>query len=507
MPPIALNLHIMKALRYITIFLAVLFQTALFLNAQDSQTAATSSGVKVAQQGNPGASAERKNSVGEKADAQNAAKNTPDVSGKMDSAYNAEGVGGAVSKLSGKAEKLSPEEIEYRKYQEEIDREAVKNAKNIRVMLREVMHHIYKQSPSTARFLAGKYMGIRLVQYVASLLALIVTFIVARYMLNFLFSRLKLFSSKSGKENFASMFLTKIQTPVNMLAWVIGIYFALVFLIKDEGAIALISRAIGVLFGLSVFWTILIICDVLFSVITKKYTEKSASATVNLLEFLRRVIKYTIILIAILSILNNCGLNVNTIIASLGIGGMALAFASQDTIANFFGSVSIIIDRPFIVGDWVKTSVCEGHVEAIGFRSTRIRTFSKTLVTIPNSTLAKEAVENFSKMPLRKVEYTIGLTYSTTPDQMDDILHDLRKAIVEIEGVDPRSGVDAEFVNFGGSSLDIVITYFTKQIDLRYYRATIRRVNLEIMRIVSAHGLSFAFPSTSVYIESDATKA
>ena len=89
---------------------------------------------------------------------------------------------------------------------------------------------------------------------------------------------------------------------------------------------------------------------------------------------------------------------------------------------------------------------------------------------------------------------------------MDALLHSLRKAIIEIEGVDPRSGVSAEFTNFGGSSLDIVITYYTKQIDLGYYRATIRRVNLEIMRIVAAAGLSFAFPSTSIYIESDATK-
>ena len=417
---------------------------------------------------------------------------------------NAEAPVGAVQETHESASTLS--EAEYQKYQEEIDREAVEHANSIRMHLRELMVSINDYSPATAKFLMKEYMGVLLAQYVASLLILVVTFIVAKYLLRFVLTRMHCFCMKSGNESFTAMFLSKVQIPANMFAWVIGIYFALVFLITDENTIAFITRGVGVLFWLSVFWTVMIICDVLFSVAAKRYTAKSAAATVNLLEFLKRVTKCFIIMIALLSILNNCGLNVNTIIASLGIGGMALAFASQDTIANFFGSVSIIIDRPFIVGDWVKTPVCEGHIEAIGFRSTRIRTFSKTLVSIPNSTLAKEAVENFSKMPLRKVEYSIGLTYSTTPEQMDALLHSLRKAIIEIEGVDPRNGVAAEFTSFGGSSLDIVITYFTKQIDLGYYRATIRRVNLEIMRIVAAAGLSFAFPSTSIYIESDATK-
>lgn len=401
---------------------------------------------------------------------------------------------------------LSTEEIAYLEYQEEIDREAVENARNIRVHLRDIMQVVHGISPSAAKFLAQKYMGIMLIQYVVSLLILLATFIVAKYLLRYMLTRLHGLCTRSKSDGLAGMLIAKVQTPANMFAWVIGIYFALVFLIRDEDAIALTTRAVGVLFWLSVFWTVMIICDILFSVAARKYSAKSASATVNLLDFLKRVTKCFIIMVALLSILNNCGVNVNTIIASLGIGGMALAFASQDTIANFFGSVSIIIDRPFIVGDWVKTPVCEGHIEAIGFRSTRIRTFSKTVVSIPNSTLAKEAVENFSKMPIRKVEYTIGLTYSTTPEQMDALLHSLRKAIIEIEGVDPRSGVAAEFTNFGGSSLDIVVTYYTKQIDLGYYRATIRRVNLEIMRIVAAAGLSFAFPSTSIYIESDATK-
>ncbi len=401
--------------------------------------------------------------------------------------------------------KLTPEE-QYKIQQRKMDMAAIENAKNIRTQLRDIMIEIYDFSPSTAKFLAQKYFGIRVVQYIASLLILLTTLIVVKYLMSFFFSRISNLSRRDGKNSFASDFILSIQRPVNMFAWVIGIYFALAFLIKDAMTVAIVSRAVGVLFWCAVFWAILIVSDALFSAAGKRLQRKSANTTANLVEFLRRVTKCFITVIAILSILTNCGVNVNTIIASLGIGGMALAFASQDTIANFFGSVSIIIDRPFIVGDWVKTAQCEGHIETIGFRSTRIRTFSKTIVTIPNSILAKDSVENFSKMPVRKVLQTIGITYSTTADQIEKLLPEICKTISEIEGVAFGHGVSAEFTEFSASSLDISIVYYTRQIDYNNFVATKCRVNLAIMRLIAAHNLSFAFPSTSIYIESDATK-
>ena len=249
----------------------------------------------------------------------------------------------------------------------------------------------------------------------------------------------------------------------------------------------------------------MIVSDSLFGSIEAKLRRKSSGETASLLSFINRVIKIAVITIAILSALAHCGINVSTIVASLGIGGMALAFASQDTIANFFGSVSIILDRPFIVGDWVKTNSCEGTVEAIGFRSTRIRTFSKTLVTIPNSTLAKESVENFTKMPQRKVSQIVGLTYATSSAQLQKFLEDLRRIIPQVEGV-VEDSLTVEFSDFGASSLDVSVIYYSKQIDYSYFSATKRRVNFAIMDIVAENGLSFAFPSMSLYLEADATK-
>ncbi|MBO7521123.1 MAG: mechanosensitive ion channel family protein [Opitutales bacterium] len=322
-----------------------------------------------------------------------------------------------------------------------------------------------------------------------------------KYVLNALFGKIAKFFSRKNAEGFASEFVRKIRAPINMFAWVLGIYFALIFLIENEGAITAASRAIGILFWCAVFWAVVVLIDALFHASSQKLKKKSANSTANLMEFLRRVVKFFVVVIAALSVLTNCGVNVNTIIASLGIGGMALAFASQDTIANFFGSVSIILDRPFIVGDWVKTSSCEGNVEAIGFRSTRIRTFSNTLVTIPNSILAKDSVENLSKMGARKVVQTLGFTYSSAPEQIEDFLPKLRELVLNIEGVDKRNGVRAEFLDFGASSLNVALVFYTKKIDYASHTETRTRANLAIMRLAKDCGLSFAFPSTSVYIE------
>ena len=384
---------------------------------------------------------------------------------------------------------------------EKMDKEALNHARNLRQKLEAYVEDLGKTSPKTVEFLRQRYFGVSVAQCVAALGILLTTVVVAKYGLNFVISRLSAFSAKTLGENaFMPTLLAQIRRPLNVIAAVLGIYFAATFLVHGTSNVILLSRAAGIVFWTAVFWCVGLISDTFFMSASKRL-KKSTATTANLLDFIRRVVKFFIYIIALLSILTNFGINVNTIIASLGIGGMALAFASQDTIANFFGSVSIILDRPFIVGDLVKTSSCEGTVEAIGFRSTRIRTAAKTLVTIPNSGLAKEAVENLSKRPSRKVAQTIGITYSATADDMEALMSDLRAKLPKIEGVAKNTGVSAEFSDFADSSLNIEIVYYTIKTDRANYMATRRRVNLEIMRIVAARGLSFAFPSMSMYVE------
>ena len=389
-------------------------------------------------------------------------------------------------------------EIQQKKYNER----AIENARSVRLHLRDFMKNLHQTSPNLAKFLSEKYFGIRLVQYIAAVIILLTTLMLVNLVFRFIFSRLTVLTTRKKKNTYSHLFISKIHAPIKLFAWVMGCYFALAVLLKDEMSVAVSTRIVGVFFWCSIFWACFIIIDLFFYALQIRFKERGQQSTANLMEFLRKVVKAFAILIAILEVLTHSGLNVNTLMASLGIGGMAIAFAAQDTIANVFGSISIIIDRPFIKGDWIKTSSCEGNVEAIGFRSTRIRTFEKTLVTIPNSVLAKESVENFQKMPVRKTKLVIGLTYATTADQIEALLPELRERLEKIDGIDQNNKISVEFVSFGAPSLDIRIVYYTKEIAYGYYAATNRRVNLEIMRIVAEHGLSFAFPSTSVYVES-----
>jgi MscS family membrane protein len=201
--------------------------------------------------------------------------------------------------------------------------------------------------------------------------------------------------------------------------------------------------------------------------------------------------------VAVLVIADSLGAHVETFLAGLGIGGLALALAAQDTIANMFGSFVVVLDQPFTVGDTVRIAGNEGTVEDIGLRSTRLRTAERTLIIIPNKTVASEAITNLSRMPQRRVEQTIGLTYDTAPEKMEAILEDLRALIASDPGVH-ESPVTVNFAKFSESSLDIQIVYYTESPVWQKHMDVRERINLKIMHAVAARGLTFALPTQTV---------
>lgn len=203
------------------------------------------------------------------------------------------------------------------------------------------------------------------------------------------------------------------------------------------------------------------------------------------------------VVFGVLVIAQSQGLPVQSFIAGLGIGGLAFALAAQDTIANLFGSLVVVLDQPFKVGDVVKIGSNEGKVEDIGLRSTRIRTGARTQIVIPNKSVASEAITNFTRMPQRRVDQTLGLTYGTTPEQLESVLADIRGILRADPGVH-QDLVVVNFTNYGASSLDIQLVWFATDPDWAKHMAVRERINLQIMRAVAARGLSFAFPTQTV---------
>ena len=205
------------------------------------------------------------------------------------------------------------------------------------------------------------------------------------------------------------------------------------------------------------------------------------------------------VIIGVIIIADSLGAKVGALLASLGIGGLAFALAAQDTIANLFGSLVVVMDQPFKVGDAVKVGASTGTVEDIGLRSTKIRLLDRSLVIIPNKSVASEAIINLSRFTQRRIEQTLGLTYDTTPEQMEQLLAELRTLLCQEPEVDPAS-VLVTFNNLGPSSLDILVIYTTVSPDAGASLRLKERLNLAIMRAVAARGLAFAFPTQTVHL-------
>lgn len=220
----------------------------------------------------------------------------------------------------------------------------------------------------------------------------------------------------------------------------------------------------------------------------------------QLIPLLRRASKILVAVIGVLFVLQNLDVNVGSVLAGLGLGGLAFALAAKDTLGNFFGSLVIFADQPFQIGDWVVIGSTEGTVEEVGFRSTRVRTFYDSLVTLPNGMVATAIVDNMGRRKRRRFKTQIGLTYDTTPDQMTAFVEGVRASLL----ASPYTRHDAFEVHFhslGAHSLNVLVYCFfgvaawTEELKGR------QSLLLEWMRLAEELGVSFAFPTQTLHVE------
>ncbi|GAB6066381.1 mechanosensitive ion channel family protein [Aquifex pyrophilus] len=217
--------------------------------------------------------------------------------------------------------------------------------------------------------------------------------------------------------------------------------------------------------------------------------------------FAIKLLKAFVITLTATAILQEWGINVSALIASLGLLGLAASLAAKDTLENIISGFVILLDKPFHIGETGNIGGVIGTVEDIGLRSTKVRTFDKTLVVIPNRNVVNENIENWSRRDKRRVRIYIGVVYSTTRKQMERILRDIRSMLSEHPGVAKDEKCFVYFERFSDSSLDILVQYYTNTADYEEYLKIVEDVNLKIMDIVERNGSSFAFPSRSIYVE------
>ncbi len=251
----------------------------------------------------------------------------------------------------------------------------------------------------------------------------------------------------------------------------------------------------------NLFWAIYELTHALRAAVYSFTSRLNPELAHEMGNFILTIIRGVIMAIGLGAILQVWGINVTGLVASLGIGGLAFALAAKDTAANLFGSIALLLDKSIRIGEWIKIDGVEGTVEDIGMRTTKIRSFENSLITLPNQMIANSPIENFSRRGTRRIKMTIGITYDATSEQIEKIVSDIKSMLRNHEDISQDSTMLVNFTSFDDSSLGIFIYTFTDTSNWARYMNIKEDVNLKIMKIVEDNQAAFAFPSQSLYIE------
>jgi MscS family membrane protein len=305
-------------------------------------------------------------------------------------------------------------------------------------------------------------------------------------------------------------FLKLQRRPVEMFITLLVIYTAFSFLrfppewkmapISHFGLRLVILRSYQIFMIVTITWIILRFVDFFALVFTSRAEQLNSAINSQLIPFVKEMAKVLLSLCSIFVMLGTVfNLDVASIIAGLGIGGLAVALAAKESLENLFASFTIFLDKPFVVGDLVQVGNIAGTIEKVGFRSTRIRTLDKSFLTLPNKMLVDQALDNLTQRQFRRVKHFIGLTYDTPPSTLQAICEDIRQIIVENEHTQKETGT-VHFTEFGESSLNILVVYFVESAEWSFFNKIKEEINFKIIDIVHKHGGTFAFPTHTIHI-------
>ena len=339
-----------------------------------------------------------------------------------------------------------------------------------------------------------------------------------------LFDRLLRFISDKS-EALAMEDVEPLKPPISNLIKLYGLQIAISILTYKHQKYEIIDIAFYLFYLYNFvklgFVFIDIIVNFYFHEIKKKRKNIQKKELLNLIV---SVIKVIIAIIAFLLFLKRIGVDITAFVASLGIGGLAVAMASKDTIANFFGSLKIIFDNSFSQGDWIKVGDVEGTVVELGFISTKIRTFDNALISLPNSNLANTALKNYSKRAIgRRIKMKIGVTYNAKEEDLKNAIQQIRDMLknhpkiatddkVKIRkkkhilvNINDKIGIKTTLLvyldEFADSSINILIYAFTTTVNWQEWLEVKEDILFKIMKIIEQNNLEFAFPSQSIYVE------
>lgn len=344
------------------------------------------------------------------------------------------------------------------------------------------------------------------------LLVVLITMVVGR-IIQFAMSGYASRLVRKKGEGLRSLLLKALTKPVYVMIFAAGVFLAKVPLFFDDETGIRFAIGTGwtkiaqVVAAISAAYALYRLVDVIEYYLNRLVSKTDTRLDDMLVPIVRKALRLTIAIVAVLLIAENIlGANrIKSLLLGAGVGGLAIAFAAKDTIANFFGSVTIFTDRPFQMGELVKIGEHRGPVEEVGFRSTRVRTLEGHLVTIPNSVITSSTVENIGKRPFIRRTSNITITYDsghTKAKKAVDIIKEVLANVPEIN-TDPDKPPRVYFSDFNDWSLNIYMSYWVKPPDYWLYHQVNEGINFEIMKRFKAEQIEFAFPSQTLYVKKD----
>lgn len=342
-----------------------------------------------------------------------------------------------------------------------------------------------------------RYLGVTQIQWMLMMLSLIGAFVLY-YISNWIVGLLR--TNICGEDTFADSMTLAITKPFSILLVAMFLKTASLQMRLVGNLEFLWESLTQVLISVSVFWLLYCLIVPMEKVLLKGAARTESELDDNLVPLLSKTLKVVIIVFAVLTTIQDLGINVFSLVAGLGVGGLAIALAAKDTAANFFGSLMILFDQPFKKGDWIKIDNLEGTVEEIGFRSTRIRTFYDSQIVVPNAKVASGDIDNLGRRQYRRTVEKLGLTYDTPSEKLNQFIDGLKKIIND----HPLTRKDKHYISFdkfGDSSLEILLYFFLKVSDYKDELIAKEEIYISIKKLAQEIGVDFAFPSQSLYIE------
>lgn len=349
-------------------------------------------------------------------------------------------------------------------------------------------------------FLRYHLLGNELWKYIFSLIYIFLAFYVSKF-LDFLTRVwLKRWAEKT-ESKLDDLLLELLNGPVKIISFVIFLRIGLDVFSWPPEVQNVLSKGFTVIVAITITYAVMKLVDVLMGYWhLRSAADADPQFREQIFPIIRKTMKAFVVVVATLVTLSNIGVNITAAIASLSIGGLAVGLAAQDTLANLFGAVAILLDKPFHIGDRITLDSVDGTVETIGLRSTRVRNLDGHLVTIPNKTMGNATITNITRRPNIKTVMNIGITYDTPTEKVKRALAILE----EIYKSHPQTGdVIISFNQFANSALNILVVHWWKSPDARQQLEGMQELNLKVKERFDAEGINFAFPTQTLYLKQD----